>query len=152
MIQNSEKKKELKILEEYDFKKECFKIEIMSEEEMRLAIKNKISPSSYLNSQMKKNLEIAFLSVSIDCESIEYFDRSLRDDKFLMLDAVSQNGMMLKFASSRLKDTHLLVLRAFLLDPNSIMHASDRYYNEPHLLILENFGIFKFHDVSFIFR
>jgi hypothetical protein len=152
MIQNSEKKKELNILEEYDFKKECFKIEIMSEEEMRLAIKNKISPSSYLNSQMKKNLEIAFLSVSIDCESIEYFDRSLRDDKFLMLDAVSQNGMMLKFASSRLKDTHLLVLRAFLLDPNSIMHASDRYYNEPHLLILENFGIFKFHDVSFIFR
>jgi hypothetical protein len=157
-IQNSEEKKEEKneeretpLEKDLEFKKECSINFEMDEEEMRIAIKNKVSPSSYLSSRMRKNMNIALISVSIDCESIEYFDRSLRDDECLMLNVVSQNGMMLKFASSRLKNFNILVLRAYLSDPNSIIHASDRYYNEPHLLIVENFGNLKFHDVSFKF-
>jgi hypothetical protein len=154
-VQNSEKKEEKKTpLEkdlEFENKKGCSMNFEMDEEEMRIAMKNKVSPSSYLSSRMRKNMNIALISVSIDCESIEYFDRSLRDDECLMLNVVSQNGMMLKFASNRLKNLNTLVLRAYLSDPNSIIHASDRYYNEPHLLIVENFGNLKFHDVSFKF-
>eukprot|EP01080_Neovahlkampfia_damariscottae_P012552 gene12552-6372_t len=133
-------------------------LDLIDEDILRIAIENKKHPSSYLSSAMRKNFKIAFWSTELDSDSIEYFDPILRREIHIMLNCVKNNGMLLKYSSKNLKDDSFLVLQAWNNNSKSIIHASDRIYDNPHLLVLENLEfvliderIIRFYNISFNF-
>lgn len=59
---------------------------------------------------------------------------SVRDDEEIMLNAVEENGVSLKFASDRIKDDKGIVLVAVENAPHSVRYASERLQDDKCIL------------------
>jgi hypothetical protein len=128
-------------------------IEEVNEELLEIAIKNKKKSSSYLSEEMKYDKLIGFMSVMIDPSSICFFHQRIRDDIHTVVNAVSQDGLLLKYASPRLKNNSLIISRAYFQNPKSIIHASDEFQNLQLLIKFhfnQNFN-WKYREIKFKF-
>jgi hypothetical protein len=127
-------------------------IEEVNEELLEIAIKNKKNSSSYLSEEMKYDKLIGFMSVTIDPSSICFFHQRIKDDIHIMINAVSQDGLLLKYASNMLKNNTCVVSRAYFQNSKSIIHASDEFQDLQLLIKFHFYHNFKnFREIKFKF-
>jgi hypothetical protein len=77
---------------------------------------------------------------------------NIKTDKNIMLAAVKQNGLALKFASDELKNDKELVIAAVKQNALTLKFASDTLRNDKEILIIAFSGIKKSSDTLALYK
>lgn len=91
---------------------------------------NEINGLGKLTSQQQNDKEIVLKAVSDNGLDLRFASPTLRDDKEVVTFAVEQNGWALEYASPRLKNDKEIVMKAILNDPWSMKFASIELKND----------------------
>ncbi len=88
---------------------------------------------SYVSDEFKNDKEIVLKAVSAHGSSLEYASDALKDDKEVVIAAIENFGIALKYASARLKDDKDVVLIAVKVKELVLVYASDRLKNDQEI-------------------
>lgn len=91
-------------------------------------------------SVLKQDRDIIIAAVSQYGDILEQASMNLRSDYYVVLAAVSQSGSALKHASIILKDNRDIVLEAVRQDGNSYKFASNRLKNDPEVVLVSYYN------------
>ena len=83
-----------------------------------------------------KILILDFLKFGGSCEILSLASAEIRDDKSIVLKAVSQDGDSLEYASDKLKNDREVVLVAVLNSGRTLKYASDELKNDKEVVLL----------------
>jgi len=114
---------------------------IINDRELILeALKRKIpedydSALKYLPEEVRNNKEIVLVAVSNNWRALEYASEQLKNDRDVVLKAVRASGLALQYASEELRDDEEVVLTAVENEPNALFSASERLRDDKRIVL-----------------
>ena len=88
----------------------------------------------YCSERFRDDKEVVLAAITLCPEDISFASKRLRDDKEVALKDVARNGRMLGWFSERLRDDKEVVLAAIGNNPNGICYASERLNNDDDII------------------
>lgn len=96
-----------------------------------------------INDVIKVNTkEEALALVTENCKALMSLDAIYQDDQDIVMQAVKERGLLLKFASESLKDDKNIVLEAVKRDGDAFEYASNRLRGDREILLTASEGWF----------
>lgn len=89
----------------------------------------------YASERLRDDRELVMAAVSQHHEALKYASERLRDDRELILAAVSHHWNALKYASERLKDDREVVLAAVSQEGEAIRFAGERILSDYQVVL-----------------
>ena len=89
----------------------------------------------YASEKLKDDREIVLAAVTKSGSALEFASDKLKDDKEIVLAAVTKNGFYLQYASNRLKDDKEIVLVAVAEDGQALRYAPDKLKDDKEIVL-----------------
>ena len=90
----------------------------------------------YASEKLKDDREIVLAAVTKSGSALEFASTKLKDDKEIVLAAVTKIGSYLQYASNRLKDDKEIVLVAVAKNGQALRYASDKLKDDKEIVLV----------------